>query len=60
MRTDWACRSTVIPTANIISSTNLEDEMPGLWVCEPLEEFQKTARAIYYVAKTLQIIDSVL
>lgn len=40
-----------------MSHTNLEDELPGLWICEPLQQFQKTAQALYYVAKTLQILE---
>ena len=34
--------------------------MPGLWVCEPLETFEHSAKSIYYVTKTLQILEGLL
>jgi hypothetical protein len=56
-RLDWACYDQADPLIVTISNRDLGADPGSSWVCAPLGEVEKTAKAIYYVARTMEYLE---
>lgn len=56
-RVDWACYDRADPLIVTIANRNLQLDAGSSWVCAPLDTVERTARSIYYVARTMQYLE---